>query len=104
MDVAANPWYPNQIAVGMSDGAIHVLEPLLEDWLTDAVTWSAVPTLFSWLWLVTSADLLWKKNTDDWLVPGGWCWFDVSEKHGWLIATEQSKNIWLQLFSYIYKK
>jgi len=31
MDVAANPWYPNQIAVGMSDGAIHVLEPLLED-------------------------------------------------------------------------
>ncbi|PUZ64082.1 hypothetical protein GQ55_3G115400 [Panicum hallii var. hallii] len=28
MDVAANPWYPNQIAVGMSDGAVHVLEPL----------------------------------------------------------------------------
>jgi len=28
MDVATNPWYPNLITVGMSDGAIHVLEPL----------------------------------------------------------------------------
>ncbi|XP_039836647.1 disease resistance protein Pik-2-like isoform X5 [Panicum virgatum] len=28
MDVAANPWYPNLITVGMSDGAVHVLEPL----------------------------------------------------------------------------
>jgi len=28
MDVAANPWNPNQFAVGMSDGAVHVLEPL----------------------------------------------------------------------------
>ena len=28
MDVAANPLNPNQFAVGMSDGAVHVLEPL----------------------------------------------------------------------------
>jgi len=28
MDVAANPWHPNLITVGMSDGAVHVLEPL----------------------------------------------------------------------------
>jgi hypothetical protein len=28
MDVAANPWNPNLITVGMSDGGIHVLEPL----------------------------------------------------------------------------
>ena len=27
MDVAANPLNPNQFAVGMSDGAVHVLEP-----------------------------------------------------------------------------
>ncbi|XP_066363757.1 uncharacterized protein [Miscanthus floridulus] len=26
--VATHPWKPNQIAVGMSDGAVHVLEPL----------------------------------------------------------------------------
>ena len=38
MDVAANPWYPNLITVGMSDGAVHVLEPL-EDW-------SAVPSKY----------------------------------------------------------
>ncbi|OEL22687.1 Protein TPR2 [Dichanthelium oligosanthes] len=31
MAVAANPWKPNQIAVGMSDGAIYVLEPLDDD-------------------------------------------------------------------------
>jgi len=28
LDVAANPLNPNQFAVGMSDGAVHVLEPL----------------------------------------------------------------------------
>uniref|UniRef100_A0A0D3G4W6 Uncharacterized protein n=1 Tax=Oryza barthii TaxID=65489 RepID=A0A0D3G4W6_9ORYZ len=28
MVVAAHPWKPNQFAVGMSDGAVHVLEPL----------------------------------------------------------------------------
>jgi len=28
IDVAANPLNPNQFAVGMSDGAVHVLEPL----------------------------------------------------------------------------
>jgi hypothetical protein len=37
------PWLnPNQIALGMSDGAVHVLEPL-EDWSAGEVTcWSAV--------------------------------------------------------------
>jgi hypothetical protein len=30
--VAVHPWKPYQIAVGMSDGAVHVLEPL---WDTD---------------------------------------------------------------------
>ncbi|OQU77448.1 hypothetical protein SORBI_3009G049800 [Sorghum bicolor] len=29
--VATHPWKPNQIAVGMSDGAVHVLEPLHTD-------------------------------------------------------------------------
>jgi hypothetical protein len=29
--VVAHPWKPNQIAVGMSDGAVHVLEPLDTD-------------------------------------------------------------------------
>lgn len=30
MVVASNPWTPNQIIVGMSDGAVHVVEPLLD--------------------------------------------------------------------------
>ena len=29
--VATHPWKPNQIAVGMSDGAVYVLEPLDTD-------------------------------------------------------------------------
>jgi hypothetical protein len=29
--VTAHPWKPNQIAVGMSDGAVYVLEPLDTD-------------------------------------------------------------------------
>lgn len=31
MVVAAHPLEPNQIAVGMSDGAVHVVEPLDAD-------------------------------------------------------------------------
>jgi hypothetical protein len=33
------------------------------------------------LWLVAGIDLLCEKNTTDWLVAAGWCWFDVREKH-----------------------
>ena len=29
--IATHPWKPNQIAVGMSDGAVYVLEPLDTD-------------------------------------------------------------------------
>ena len=36
-------------------------------------------TLFGWLWLVAGTYLLWKKSTVDWLVTGGWCWFNVRE-------------------------
>jgi len=31
MVIATHPWKPNQIAVGMSDGAVYVLEPLDTD-------------------------------------------------------------------------
>ena len=66
----------------------------LVGWEFDLCCWHGlqhnllVLALFSWLWLVTGADLLWEKNT-----VGGWCWFVVKEKHHCWLPTEVDLNL-----------
>ena len=66
----------------------------LVGWEFDLCCWHGlqhnllVLALFSWLWLVTGADLLWEKN-----IVGGWCWFVVREKHHCWLPTEVDLNL-----------
>ena len=48
--------------------------------------------VFTWLWLVTGADLLWENSTADWLIAGGWCWFSMREQYCWLVGWQAKQT------------
>jgi len=48
--------------------------------------------VFAWLWLMAGADLLWENNTADWLVAGGWCWFNMREQYCWLVGWQAKRT------------
>ena len=55
------------------------------------VKWDPSTHVFAVLVLEAAAEMVWEKNTADWLVAGGCCWSSVRGKHCWLVL-EQNKR------------